>query len=164
MKRTILALVAVAVLISAPARAKSFSTIILYKNSQVPLQGNPQRSWAWHENALTASTQRLPADLLRGAVLIDARAIIVWNPNTAIVRNGVILVACDDGPANCTTLAVLTGVNNAANGPTPHAFDITLRLQSIINGGVHKNLGFETLGNGTTGPLMYEVAIECVWR
>ncbi len=140
-----------------------YAPIILYKNSQVALRGNPKSDWAWWEEALTASTVRFYANLLKGkAQLVYAELVVVWNPNTTSQSTGVKAVFCDDGPSNCQDLGprfTATGLN-----PVPARADITAQLRSIIAGGVYKNLGFETLGNGTNGAWIYGVWIEAYWQ
>jgi hypothetical protein len=168
--RHLLAVVASGCLLSACAetecartRTESYAPIILYKNSQVPLRGNPTAEWAWWEAALTASTVRFYANLLKGkAQLAYAELVVVWNPDSLLQNTGVKAVFCDDGPSNCQDLGPhFTGTGS---NPVPARADITAQLRSIIADGVYKNLGFETLGNGTNGARIYGVWIEAYWQ
>ena len=58
--------------------------------------------------------------------------------------------------------AQITGTNY--NNPRVDAVIVTGFIQALINGGVDKNIGMQTHGNGSNGCLIYGSWIEIVWK
>ena len=130
--------------------------IILYKNAQVPFQGNPNPNWGISGNAYTAQTFYMPFDQLKasGSHFSLAKLLIVWQARSPDPDAGVAMFACpplsdashtdlpttcvwwtffagnDKGPASYTPGCAGTG-----SGPHPCTIDVTDALNALISGG-----------------------------
>jgi hypothetical protein len=111
-------------------------------------------------DALSASSFRIRADLTNRPVK-SALWVIAWNPKTGTSPTVVRLVKADDGPANVTEIARVTGTNY--NNPKVEQVDITAQIQDIMAGGIKKHLLQQTAGNGANGPYIYASWVEIIW-
>lgn len=145
------------------------SEIILFKDSQNPLRGKPDAAvWMWPGVALTANTSRLSADYLKDARLLRASWVVVWNPKcndaNAANKSAIRLVSFDNGPANIKAMAVInvsSGVT--AMSPRVDVRPVTTQFNTLLSDGVSKQVGHQTMGNGSEGCLIYGSWLELVW-
>lgn len=105
-------------------------------------------------DVLSCSTHRMPFS--RMAPVESARMLVLWAPRN--VANIVRLIACDDGPSNIVEIARIVGNGNM--GPTGQACDIAACLNTLIAGGVDKQIGFQIAGDGVNAWTLYEVQLE----
>jgi hypothetical protein len=134
----------------------------LYRNSQHALVGSTSSAtWLFPGTAATSSTFLLFSSLLDERQVIWARWVLAWNPNTGATPTNVRLIYFD-GTGEITQFAKITGTNY--HTPRVDAVIVTGFIQALINGGIDKSIGMQTLGNGTNGPLIYGSWIEVVWR
>lgn len=145
------------------------SEIILFKDSQNPLRGTSDAAvWSWPGVALTANTSRLSADFLKGARLLRASWVVVWNPKCsdadAINKSAVRLVSFDNGPANIKEVATIN-VNPGVvvMSPRVDVRPVTAQFNTLLSDGISKQVGHQTMGNGNDGCLIYGSWLELVW-
>jgi hypothetical protein len=97
-----------------------------------------------------------------GAEILFARALIAWNPDTDASPTGLRLISADDGPANL--IEIHRWLESNYHTPKVDAFDMTTTMQAMLAAGIYKHIGFQTIGNGANGPIIYEVRLEIIWR
>lgn len=139
--------------------------IEFYRNSQTPLNGNTSKTPWFSGIALSASMHVINAmnNWLIGSKITYARWVVAWNPNTNTdVKTGLLLVTADSGPTNILEVARIEHSNYM--NPRVDAVDVTSVLNGMIQGGVWKQIGQQTFGNATTGPLVYSSTIEVIWE
>lgn len=131
----------------------------LFCHPSYPALGQPTNDWLFPGNALSASLRRFRFDWCRP--IADARWMVVWDPNTSGTQTGIRLVQSDDGPTNLVELDrfVVTGPMSPITG----AKDVTAKLQALQQAGVMKNIGHQTIGNGSAGPKIYRSTLEIRW-
>ncbi|MBE3085089.1 MAG: hypothetical protein IMZ64_02600 [Bacteroidetes bacterium] len=147
-----------------PPRPHSISEIVLLRNAGpgglVP--GVASTTYDWPGECLSASTCKIWANLLSSANIIYARWVLTWNPHaTSATVTGVRLVKCDDGPTNIEVISTVEEGSNTS--PSVDAVDVTTDLQTILSGGVYKNIGHQARGDGSNQCSIYSSVIEVVW-
>lgn len=142
--------------------------IVLFKDAQAPLRGKSVIDWTWPGVALTANTSRFSADYLKGVRLLRASWVLVWNPqyhNIAMPNKPAVrLVSFDNGPANIAEIAAVTiSAGVVFNSPRVDVRNVTEVFNGVLNGGISKQVGHQTMGDGVDGCLIYGSWIEFVW-
>jgi hypothetical protein len=159
--------------------------LILYKNAQVPLEGNPSESWRPWSNAYTSQSVFMPFDTLREvrAEAREAWLLVVMQANSPSAYVGAGMFVCpalsdaintdlmntcpksgwffmnDQAPATYTPGCLGTGP-----GPHPCWIDFTDTFNRLIAAGQPLFLTLGTFGNGSNGPNVYDVELQIVWE
>jgi len=168
-----------AFLFSAPIFAAPFSytQLILYKSGATYLPAPTAASWQKPSNAYTAITIPMPFDVWKaqGVVVSSASVQIVWKANSLYANTSAAIMACPaqtgggftgcsllvyfaandtDGPASYTP-----GCSANPGGPMPCRADVTSILNQYIQGGTPYYFAIASYGNGSAGPMIWDVEI-----
>lgn len=122
--------------------------------------GSIGTSWAFPGYALTASTYRFYAQYLQGRHVLSATWVVAWNPTSGTVPTGVRLVKFDNGPLNIIEITSILMSNTLT--PIGSGADVTSQIQTILDDGQFKQLGEQTIGNGTNGCLIYSSVLYII--
>lgn len=141
---------------------------VIIRHSSMPVTGTKDgANFAFPGNALSASTFKLHISSMPTARVKYARWILVWNPQVSDPTSptGARLVSMDDGPSNIQQIGRIdspAGVTYVT--PRTNEVDVTDALNALLVGGIDKQLGHQTYGNGSNGCLIYSSSVEIVWE
>lgn len=167
-------------------KATNFSQYIFYKDAWHEAIGNPQQSWLAYDSAYSAQTIEFPFAELKagGASVCEVKLKVIWRAYSASAYTGIGLFACPSLSnaasttldTQCAMLAYFAGNNYqwssatpgcgpAGDGPRPCLVWITdIFNQLIQDGSQYYGLTIGTYGNGSNGPLVYDVELNIVWN
>ncbi len=115
-------------------------------------------TYAWPASALSASA-RLMRFEYGLAPVYSAQWKVVWNPlNT---HTGIRLITTDAGLTNPTELGKFEGSSYVT--PTVNSVDVTDAFNALVAGGNVKLLSHQQKGDGATGAIIFQSALEIVW-
>lgn len=157
---------------------------ILYKSGATSLPTQATAAWEEPSNAYTAITIPMPFDVwkAKGATLSSATTQIVWKANSLYADTGAGIMLCPSqshaelGLVGCSLLTYFAandtqgpasytpGCVSNPGGPMPCRSNITSALQTAIQNGIPLYLVAVSYGNGTNGPLIYDVEIFIDWN
>lgn len=148
------------------------SQIILFKDAEDPLLGNPHTDWEAWSNAYTSMTFEMPFDELKGIGFkaSSAQALIVATAAPGLYQTGVGIFcspAVLHAPVLDWTQAQMVyevSINDPAGSQHPHPYrtDITDQFNTLIDAGELRYFGIASWGNGTAGPKIWCAELRVV--
>jgi hypothetical protein len=183
MNKILFLIAALLVSAQAPAVGNDYSQYILYKSGATYLPASTASSWLEPSNAYTAITMPMPFDYLKahGVTAAIASAQIVWKANSLYANTGAAMYACpaqphaETGYVGCTTITYFAandtsgpagytpGCATNPGGPMPCRADVTATINTLITNGVPLYLTIASYGNGSAGPMIWDVELLVNW-
>jgi hypothetical protein len=129
----------------------------LYRSPVVPLAGGPSGQWHKAGTAWSASTVQVYSHL--PLAIESCRVAYSLNPNTGASPTGFRVLA----HTAIGNHPIATILRSNAQAPVSGGVDVTQQMQWLLTTKGGSTLSLETVGNGSAGPLVYHVVIECIW-